>query len=258
METGADNLPANRTFAQRLSRPLLTGVLGFLPLALTLAVLAWVVVFVHDLVGPYSPIGRVLATFGLGFVACEVLAWTAGMFVLMLSVYIMGAVIESGAARRYEGYVEGAMQRVPLVNTIYDASKQLTSMFDRKKDAVKMMTPVYCTFGGEGGAVLLALMPSSERIRIGEQDYHVVIIPTAPVPFGGALLLVPVHAVKPANCSFDGMVNVFMSMGVSAPDVLGVPSQTKLVTGTPTSPPQSTPNSEPASESDSDPLTGRR
>ena len=49
-----------------------------------------------------------------------------------------------------------------------------------------------------------------------DRDYHIVIVPTAPIPFGGALLFVPVESVMPANMSIDGLMSVYMSMGVSA------------------------------------------
>jgi uncharacterized membrane protein len=52
-------------------------------------------------------------------------------------VYAFGMLVESGMARRYQSAVEGAVERVPLVNTIYDASKQLTSMFDHNNEDVK-------------------------------------------------------------------------------------------------------------------------
>lgn len=214
-------VPAERSLSQRLSQPFIAGVLGFLPLALTLAILAWVVVFLHDLVGPGSAFGRILSSFGLTVVTCEVIAYTVGLVGTLALVYVFGVFFQSGMAFRYQYAVEGALLRLPLVGTIYDASKQLTSMFDRKNDEVKSMTPVLCTFGGEGGVATLALMPSPRVVRIGGHDYHVVILPTAPVPFGGALLCVPVGCVRPAGCSFDGLVNVFMSMGASAPDYLG-------------------------------------
>ncbi|MCO6459115.1 MAG: DUF502 domain-containing protein [Pirellulaceae bacterium] len=210
-------------FSQRLGRPLITGLLCFLPAALTLAVISWVVVFLHDLVGPSSPFGRIMVSVGLNFVTCEVIAWSVGVLGTLVAIYGLGALIESGAGNRYQRFMEGALNRVPLVNTIYDASKQLTSLFDRKKDTVQAMTPVLCTFGADGGAATLGLLPSPRPIRIGDRDYYVVLIPTAPVPFGGALLCLPVEHVRPAGCSFDGMVNVFMSMGVSAPDHLGSP-----------------------------------
>lgn len=215
---------AKRSLQQRISQPFITGVLGFLPLALTLAVLAWVVVFLHDLVGPSSAFGRILGSIGLNFVACEVTAYAFGLVGTLALVYFFGVLVESGIGHRYQFAVEGALRRVPLVSTIYDASKQLTSMFDRNKEDVKAMTPVLCFFGGDGGTATLALMTSPQRIRLHGQDYHVVIIPTAPVPFGGALLFVPADCVKPAGCSFDGLVNVFMSMGASAPEFLGTSS----------------------------------
>jgi uncharacterized membrane protein len=209
------------SLSQRIVQPLITGVISFLPLALTLAILAWVVVFLHDLVGPQSAFGRLLGSIGLNFVACEIIAYTLGLLGTFALVYAMGILFESGRGYRYQAAIEAALHRVPLVNTIYDASKHLTSMFDRKNEDVQAMTPVLCSFGGEGGTAALGLMPSPQRIRINGYDYHVVIIPTAPVPFGGALLCVPADNVKPAGCNLDAMVNVFMSMGASAPQYLG-------------------------------------
>lgn len=212
---------------QRISHPFITGVVGFLPLALTLAVLAWVIVFLHDLVGPSSYFGRILLSAGANFVTCEVIAYTIGLIGTLVMVYLFGLLVESGRGDRYQSAIEGAVNRVPLLGTVYDASKQLTSMFDRDNEDVKAMTPVLCFFGGEGGTATLALMPSAKKIHFNGHDYQMVMIPTAPVPFGGALLCVPADFVKPAGCSFDGMVSVFMSMGASAPEILGTSRKTE-------------------------------
>ena len=45
-------LSAKPSLPKIIGQPFITGVMSFLPLALTLAILAWVIVFVHDLVGP--------------------------------------------------------------------------------------------------------------------------------------------------------------------------------------------------------------
>ncbi|TWU29730.1 hypothetical protein Pla144_05090 [Bythopirellula polymerisocia] len=224
MKVGEEKL----TLSQRISQPFITGLIGFLPLALTLAILAWVVVFLHDLVGPKSEFGKILSKAGLNLVVCESIAYLVGLVGTLVVVYVFGLLVESGRAGRYHFVVEGALHRVPLVGTIYDASKQLTSVFDRKNEDVKAMSPVLCTFGGQGGAAMLALLPSPKVVHIDGYDYHVVIVPTAPVPFGGALVLVPVDSVKPAGCSVDGLVSVFMSMGASAPQVLGTAKDDKL------------------------------
>jgi uncharacterized membrane protein len=58
-------------------------------------------------------------------------------------------------------------------------------------------------------------MPSSERFRINGRDYHVVIIPTAPVPFGGGLLFMPIEMVRPSSMSVDGLMSIYVSMGLT-------------------------------------------
>ena len=39
---------------------------------------------------------------------------------------------------------------------------------------------------------MLGLMPSPEPVTIGEHRYLGLLVPSAPVPFGGALIYVPV------------------------------------------------------------------
>jgi uncharacterized membrane protein len=82
------------------------------------------------------------------------------------------------------------------------------------------MSVVFCSFSAGGGPGVLALMPSPERFRIDGRDYHVVIIPTAPVPFGGGLLFMPVELVRPSSISVDGLMSIYVSMGVSSGEFL--------------------------------------
>ena len=79
------------------------------------------------------------------------------------------------------------------------------------------MSAVFCFFGSETGTGVLAFLVSPDKYRIGDMDYHIVIIPTAPVPFGGAMVFVPVKNVRPADISVDGVMSIYLSMGVSAP-----------------------------------------
>jgi uncharacterized membrane protein len=208
--------------AQRTMRTFITGVIGILPLALTLAVLGWLVNFLHDLAGPTSMCGRVLRSIGMSVVACDVTAYIIGLVGALLAIYGLGVLAENGIGRRWNRAMDDALLHVPVVGTVYDASKQMTSMFDRNQDSKKQnMTPVLCFLGGQGGVVTPALMPTPELVRLGDAEYHVVMIPTAPVPFGGALLCVKAEWVQPANCGFDELVGIYMSMGVTAPRTLG-------------------------------------
>src|SRR5262249_61947860 len=87
------------------------------------------------------------------------------------------------------------------------------------------MSLVLCSFGGEGCAAVLGLMPSPEPVVIGEHSYLGLLVPSAPVPFGGALIYVPSEWVRPAEGGVERLMNVYVSMGVTPP--ASIPPATK-------------------------------
>lgn len=213
--------PASDTIAAHAMRALVAGVFAILPLGLTFAILAWVIKFLHDLTGPRSVCGKLLQAVGMTLTACEVTAYLIGVVGALLLVFSLGLMVENSIGRRWSAAMDGVLQRIPVFSTLYDASKSLTSVFDRRQDSLQGMTPVMCQFGDDGAVTIPALMPTPEVLHLGGSDYHVVIIPSAPVPFGGALVCVRAEWVKPAECSFDELVGIYMSMGSSAPRCLG-------------------------------------
>jgi uncharacterized membrane protein len=61
---------------------------------------------------------------------------------------------------------------------------------------------------------------SPERFRINGRDYHIIIVPTAPVPIGGGLLFVSAEAVQPTDLSVEGLMSIYVSMGITASQFL--------------------------------------
>ena len=121
-------------------------------------------------------------------------------------------------------FVDGLLAVLPVALTvaviIWVASliDQFVGMLDRKeKTDLQTMSPVWCFFGGEGGTAVLALLPTPEQILLGGHPCHVIMVPTAPVPFGGALFFVPTEWVKPASFGVEGLTSIYVSMGISAP-----------------------------------------
>jgi uncharacterized membrane protein len=202
---------------RRIARTFIAGLFAALPLVLTLAAILWLAQFAHRFLGPNSIFGNLLESVGLKFVTSELGAYLIGLGIILGLIYLLGILLEAGMRNRWNSFVDNLMDRVPLAGTIYGTSKTVLAMFDPKDQSeIKSMTPVMCTFGGEGGTAVLALMPSEEPVQINNQDYHAVLIPTAPVPFGGALLYVPVEWIKPADFSFEGLLNIYMSMGITS------------------------------------------
>jgi uncharacterized membrane protein len=136
-------------------------------------------------------------------------------------VFALGLLVEMGAKRILGRLVDALVQKIPLIGSIYGTSKQLVGMLNKKDEAdLKTMSVVFCTFGVSGGCGLLALLVSPERYVIDGREFQIVIVPTAPVPVGGGLFFVPVDNITPADMSVDGLMSIYVSMGITAPQFL--------------------------------------
>ncbi len=206
---------------RRFGACFLAGLLALMPLVLTVGIVIWVSGFLESVIGPGTVLGRGLEMLGLRFASNKTLAYAIGWAFVLASIFVVGLLVQLGAKKYFKGMLERVLARVPLVGSIYSTARQLVQMFDKQSESeMKAMSVVFCAFGAEGGAGVLALMPSPERFRIRGRDYHVVLIPTAPVPFGGGLLFMPVECVTPADMSVDGLMSIYVSMGVTTPQFL--------------------------------------
>lgn len=201
----------------RITRVFLAGVLAILPLAITALVMGWLVVLLADYVGPQTVIGRVLTSLGVRFGA-PAAPYIVGVVLLLLAIYALGLLVESRIGPWLTYSLESAVARIPLISRVYDLTKRFTSIVDTKGGGnLAAMSPVWCFFGGEPSAAVLALVPSPKTIWIGDNEYIGVLVPSAPVPVGGALIYVPTSWVRPAEGGVDGLMTVYLSMGVTPP-----------------------------------------
>ena len=212
-----------RSLLSRFLGYFVAGVLAVLPVVITFAVVAWVTDSIARFVGPGSLVGNGLQSFGLQVVNNDTLAYVVGWVLVLSIVFALGLFVELGAKRMLQSIVDALLTRVPIVSSIYGTSKQLIGMLDKKDEAdLQGMRSVFCLFGDKNPTAMLALLTSPERFNIGGQEYHAVIIPTAPVPIGGGLVFVPAEKVISADVSVDGLMSVYVSMGVTAPQFLPV------------------------------------
>jgi uncharacterized membrane protein len=148
-------------------------------------------------------------------------SYVVGWIVVLLVVLSLGMVVELGAKSFFSRLMERLFGKVPLVGSIYRTSKQVVEMLDtNNKEAIKGMSAVYCFFGSREGPTVLAFLVSPKAFIVNDREYQIVMIPTAPVPFGGAMLLVPAEQVIPANITVDAMMSIYLSMGVTASDFM--------------------------------------
>lgn len=213
--------PKKKSFLGRIFTPFLAGVLIIFPLAITIIVIVWFVNLFADLMGPESNFGSLLQDFGLNIVSNPITAYLLGLCAAIGLIFLLGIIVQAGIKRRYNAISDSIMSRIPFIKTIYDASRKIAGLFDTKDQPdMKAMSPVLCHFGGEGGTAVLALLTSNDVLDIDGRKYYSIMIPTSPVPIGGAILYVPVDWVKKVDMGIDGLINVYVSMGVTGPGYL--------------------------------------
>ena len=191
---------------QSIASTWLAGLLVLLPLALTAAVLAWVFGLINRFVGPGSFAGGIFAALGYPFSSNPGLAYVFGTLVLIVAIYLLGLIVQSGLTGPLMRLTDRTVRRIPLVGTLYNVADRFVGLLDQKQEADI----------GDGVAVL-ALAPSPAPIDIDGRSYLAVLVPTAPVPFGGALLYVPADWVRPANIGVDTLTGIYVSMGITPP-----------------------------------------
>lgn len=199
-------------------RTLLSGFLLLLPVAVTAVLVIWLGTYIFAYVRPGSMFGSTLTAIGLGFTGSTVVAYLIGLVVLLIFVYTLGLIVESGLRHRFSDLIDSTMRSIPVVRNVYDLTKRFVSIMDTKDaDGLKGMRPVWCHFGGPGGAAVLALLPSPHTIDLEGKRYHAILVPSAPVPVGGGLIYVPVEWITPSDIGVEGLMSVYVSMGVVLP-----------------------------------------
>ena len=202
------------------------GLLVLLPVALTIAVVYWLFTLVYRFVGPGTIVGRFFGIIGYPFSSHPGLAYLLGALLLIVGIYLLGLLMRLGLKRPLSWLTDRTLRRIPLLGDLYSLADRFVGLLNQRQGAdIGAMSPVWCFFGGDGAAVL-ALAPSAVPVDIDGRGYLAVLVPTAPVPFGGALLYVPAEWVRQANIGMDKLTAIYVSMGLTPPPGLGRQSGT--------------------------------
>lgn len=218
---------------RHLLRVFITGLLAALPLAATIAIFAWAISFLFGWLGPNSGVGRLLVAIGVGLTGSEVIGYLIGLVAVAGAILALGFVVEEGLQLGFARLVDAVMRRIPVVRTVYDLVQRMVGLFNRegKGGGMQSMSPVWCRFGGPGGAAALALLSSPEPVMLDGERYLAVIVPTSPVPVGGGLLYVPESWITPADVGIEALTSIYVSMGVTGAQHLSKPADPAAVAG---------------------------
>mgnify|MGYP006164651233 CR=1 FL=1 len=162
---------------RELTRTFVAGLLAALPLFATAAVFIWLGRLLYDWLGPNSLVGQVFVQLGIGLSGSALLGYALGALIIVLGVFALGLLVEAELQRGLARLVNGVVRRIPLVRNVYDLISRFVDMLSqREDDGLKSMSPVWCSFGGEGGVKVLGLLSTPDPIVLDGQRYRAVLV----------------------------------------------------------------------------------
>jgi uncharacterized membrane protein len=212
--------PVNKSLFARGRANFWAGLAIVLPGIISVAVLAWLfgtVANITDTLLIFLPRGWTHHDAGAG-----PMFWYWSLVALLVAILLIGLV--GLLARNYFGiriikWVDANMLRVPLLNKIYSATKQINEAFSSSnKNAFR--TVVLVEFP-RPGVYALAFITSEQhpevQARIAEKVVC-VFVPTTPNPTGGFLLLVPEEKLTKLEMSVPDGIKYIISLGSILPE----------------------------------------
>jgi uncharacterized membrane protein len=198
---------------------ILTGLLVWLPLAITIWVLTNVVgtldgVFAW-LIHAAQTVLPESARDGL-----QNLRTIPGLSVLVvvLALLLTGAAVSNMAGQWILNQSNRVMSNIPIVKSIYTSVKQVSdTLFSSSGQAFREAVLVEYPRQGSWTIAFVTGKPSGEVAQLLPPDMLTLYVPTTPNPTSGFMLIVPAKDVRTLQMSVDEALKYIISMGVVAP-----------------------------------------
>ena len=214
-----------------LQRYLITGLLTIIPLWVTVAVFGFVLRLLAGIGAPLVE-GALRALHGIApdAVASLERGWVNNALALvatLLLLYVIGWLANRVLGRRLLAGFDAVMDRIPMVRTIYDGTKKLTAMMQKKPSGTQRVVLVEFP---HPGMRTIGFVTSTLREQQTGREMVAVFVPTTPNPTGGYLEIVPLDCVTPTDWTVDQAMAFIISGGAAAPDNLppSVPCTARL------------------------------
>lgn len=189
-----------------LSRILLTGLLTVLPVIVTLAVLGWLAGTLESVLGGILEWLLPEGMYGTG------MGFAAGV----LLVFAVGVVMSSWLAQRLFGFFERAVLRLPVINTLYGAVKDMLALFSPDKERQFGAVVAFCLPGTEARLVGFVTCDSTGEWPggLGGPDTVAVYLPMS-YQIGGYMLLLPRDQLEEVDMPVADALRLTLTAGVT-------------------------------------------
>jgi uncharacterized membrane protein len=198
-------------WSDRLRGYFLAGLLVFLPIAITLWFIGWVIDLL-DSVLAVLPDGAHPNTY------LPIAIPKLGALVTLALILFLGVLTRGVATRRFLALWESAFARIPVFRGVYAAVQKLVQTFLGQSNAARQVVMIeypragVYTVGFAMGRAWSHLEDKKEAQLVN------VFVPTTPNPTAGFYLLVPINEVTPLNMTMEEALKLITSTGLITPE----------------------------------------
>jgi len=148
-----------------------------------------------------------------------------GLLIAVVALYLIGAMTAGLFGRYLMGIGERLLARVPVVRSIYSATKQIAeTVLAKQSKAFREVALIEYPRKGTWTMGFITGSPTAEIIENTAEDVVSVFVPTTPVPSAGFLLFVPRTEIVVLDMTVEEGLKMVVSLGMVAPPERVTPS----------------------------------
>ena len=202
----------NRSTWARLRGYFFAGVLVTAPIGITLYLTWLVLAFIDQRVTPFIP-----ATYNPN-TYLPVGIPGLGLIILFVVMVVIGALATQLLGRTIVGYGEKLLARMPVVRSLYSATKQIVeTILAQQSNAFRQVVLFEYPRRGSWAMGFVTGATQGEVQNITEDDVVNVFLPTTPNPTSGYLLFLPRRELVELSMSVEDGIKMIISGGIVTP-----------------------------------------
>jgi len=198
---------------------LIAGLLVWLPLAITIWVLLWLLGLLDGVFSWLLTLGQHVMPQGAD-ASIEALRRVPGLGVVVMAALLLltGVFVTNIFGQWWVRQWDKLLSRIPIVKSIYNSVKQVSdTLFSSNGNAFREAVLVQYPHAGSWTIAFVTGRPGGEVQAQLEGEHLSLYVPTTPNPTSGFFLMMPRASVRPLQMSVDEALKYIISMGVVAP-----------------------------------------
>lgn len=208
-------LELKRPHKSIVRRYLITGLLAWVPLGVTIFVIMFFANYLSGLVGLLPVAWQPDHLIGFHIPGLSAIL---GIIIIVVVLFLTGLIASNVFGRYLLGLGDDVLERIPLVRSIYTTVRQISdTMFSNKGKAFRKVVLIRYPQRDTWSLAFLTSDSLGEVEIKAPRQLISVFIPTTPNPTSGFLILVPPEDVIELEMTVDEAFKMIVSLGVIAP-----------------------------------------